>query len=400
MRLTYVLPRFGADVAGGAEQAARMFAERLVERDHDVTVLTSCASSYASWAPDLPPGRSVEAGVDVWRLPTVARDDATFATTHSRAALRWPTQRAPVLDREWSAAVGPNLPTLTSALDEVRSQTDVLVATPYMFTPVTDALRWATSIVPTLLTAAAHEEPAMVLVSTRESMRRADAFAFYTVEERNLIERLLGRAVVGEVVGIGIDEPQQSEATSRLGLGDRPFLLCLGRTDPGKGVHDLFDFFGELRRRRPELDLQLLFAGDRVSRLSDHPDVVHLGWVDEATRRALLQSCAALVQPSYFESFSLVLCEAWMAKRPVIVNGTNPVLAGQTRRAEGGLSFNGYAEFEAAVEVLTDDAELAREVGSAGRRYVERVYSWEAVLDRYEHLLAMTVDRHHRRWSR
>jgi hypothetical protein len=50
MRILYVVQRYGEDVAGGAEQHASAFAERLVARGHEVTVLTSCAPSYVDWA--------------------------------------------------------------------------------------------------------------------------------------------------------------------------------------------------------------------------------------------------------------------------------------------------------------------------------------------------------------
>ena len=56
MRLLYVVQRYGEQIAGGAEQHARAFAERLVERDHHVTVLTTCAQSYVDWANAYPRG--------------------------------------------------------------------------------------------------------------------------------------------------------------------------------------------------------------------------------------------------------------------------------------------------------------------------------------------------------
>ena len=58
MRVLYVVQRYGEQIAGGAEQHARAFAERLVERDHRVTVLTTCAQSYVDWANAYPRGWS------------------------------------------------------------------------------------------------------------------------------------------------------------------------------------------------------------------------------------------------------------------------------------------------------------------------------------------------------
>jgi glycosyltransferase involved in cell wall biosynthesis len=63
------------------------------------------------------------------------------------------------------------------------------------------------------------------------------------------------------------------------------------------------------------------------------------------------------------------------------------VLGGQATRAGGGLPYRGFAEFEAAVDLLVENRHLAGALGAAGRRYVEERYAWEAVMSRYERFL-------------
>ena len=99
----------------------------------------------------------------------------------------------------------------------------------------------------------------------------------------------------------------------------------------------------------------------------------------------------ALAQPSFFESFSMVLTEAWAQGRPVVVQGRTDVLVGQVARSGGGVWYSGFAEFEAAVDLLVASHELADALGRSGRRYVEQEYRWDTVLDRYEELLHRTV---------
>src|SRR5581483_5323403 len=111
------------------------------------------------------------------------------------------------------------------------------------------------------------------------------------------------------------------------------------------------------------------------------------------TRTDALAGAVALVQPSYFESFSMVLTEAWARRRPALVQGRCAVLDGQVRRSGGGLPYRGYAEFEAMVDWLVAHPAEARRMGEAGRRYVESRYDWDVVLRQYEHLLAGTVGR-------
>ena len=62
-------------------------------------------------------------------------------------------------------------------------------------------------------------------------------------------------------------------------------------------------------------------------------------------------------------------------------------MLGHARRSGGAIPYSGYAEFEAAVDLLLDQPELATAMGTLGRRYVEREYRWPVVLDRYERLL-------------
>ena len=57
MKLLLVVQRYGPEVTGGSEALCRAIAQRLAER-HDVSVATSCATDYVTWANVLPPGTS------------------------------------------------------------------------------------------------------------------------------------------------------------------------------------------------------------------------------------------------------------------------------------------------------------------------------------------------------
>jgi len=81
----------------------------------------------------------------------------------------------------------------------------------------------------------------------------------------------------------------------------------------------------------------------------------------------------------------------------VLVQGACDVLAGQVRRSRGGVPYHGFAEFEAAVDLVVDDAGVAARLGGAGRRHVEERYRWDAVLSRYERQLDNLVSRGVRR---
>ena len=135
------------------------------------------------------------------------------------------------------------------------------------------------------------------------------------------------------------------------------------------------------------MDLALVVVGDPVEPMPPHPDIFITGFVAEPTKRAAMGGSLALVQPSYFESFSLVLVEAWALSKPALVQGRCDVLDGHARRSGGGIPYRGFAEFEAALDLVRSDPGLAGALGRAGRRYVERRYAWDRVIARYEAFL-------------
>jgi glycosyltransferase involved in cell wall biosynthesis len=75
------------------------------------------------------------------------------------------------------------------------------------------------------------------------------------------------------------------------------------------------------------------------------------------------------------------------------VQGRCAVLAGHARRSGAAIPYSGFAEFEAALELLVEQPRLADAMGAAGRRYVTRDYDWDVVLDRYERFLEQVVAR-------
>ncbi len=100
-----------------------------------------------------------------------------------------------------------------------------------------------------------------------------------------------------------------------------------------------------------------------LDRPLEHPDIVVTGAVDEATKWAILRGAVALVSPSAFESFGLVLLEAWQAGTPVLVNGASDSTRELCERSGGGLWFRTDAEFEVALRRIVELPDLRRVAG-------------------------------------
>ena len=386
MRLLFVVQRYGAEVFGGAEAFCRQLTHRLVERGHEVEVLTSAALSYVDWADHYAVGTAVDAGVKVHRLGVGRpRDNQVFSALRQRALeQRW---IAPYIQREWLRQQGPWLPELDPWLRDRSGEFDATVFVTYLYYPTSTGLAAASS--PTVLHPTAHDEPPAYLPVFDEMFRLPTGFGFLTEEEGDFVRRRFRVRRPSVVTGIGIDPPTPSDPAdfrARFGLGDRPYIVCVGRTDPGKGSVELFNFFSAYKDRHPG-PLTLVYVGEEVYQLPRRSDVVMTGFVEDAERQAGVSDSLLLVQPSFFESFSLVLVEAWAEGIPALVQGYSTVLAGQARRSGGAIPYRGYAEFEAGLDILLEDESLRRRLGAAGRAYVEHRYPWPLVLERYEAFL-------------
>jgi glycosyltransferase involved in cell wall biosynthesis len=396
VKLLAVVQRYGTDVAGGAELLCRQLATRLAEQGHAVEVVTSCARSYIDWANAYPPGEEILDGVTVHRLPVLRpRDVAVFGDLDGRTS--WSHGVRPlVLQRSWMAAQGPLVTELAPWLAGRAASFDAVIFFTYLYYSTWAGLPVAAERTATVLHPTAHREPQFDLPIFDLLLRLPTAYAYSTEEEAALVAERTGRPRPGRVIGIGVDLDATGHGPrfrSDAGLGERPYLLFVGRVVAEKGSLELYDYFTTYKRRRPG-DLALVVMGDPLTNLPSHPDVLATGFVPESVKHDALDGALAMVQPSYFESFSMVLSESWAQGTAALVQGRCDVLAGQVARAGGGIAYDGYAEFEAAVDLLVANASLAPALGARGREFVQAHYSWDAVLGRYERLLGETAGRH------
>ena len=392
MKVAYVVPRYGVEVLGGAEYGARMLAERLVARlGWEVAVLTTCALDWRTWSDDYPAGEVDVNGVRVRRFRSIAGRDPGFEPFSARV-LAAPQSATPADGMRWIDLQGPLCPDVVAAAAD--GDADVVVFYPYLYHPTVHGVPAVGRRA--VMHPAAHDEPPLRLPLFQGVFAGVGGLVFQTFGERRLVEGLFptAAAVPQVVMGLGCEPAEGDEHGARraLGLGEEPYLLCLGRVDDGKGTGALARFFAAYKSRHPG-PLKLVLAGPVLDRPPPHADIVVAGPVGETVKWGALRGAVALVSPSAFEAFSIVVVEAWTAGVPVLVNALCAATSEHVTRSGGGLAFAGYGQFEVAVERLLADPSLHHALAARGRAHAERLYSWPVIIDRYRGFLERAAER-------
>jgi glycosyltransferase involved in cell wall biosynthesis len=390
-KVAFVTPRYGPEVMGGAEAAARQLAEHLVaECGWSVEVFSTGAVDHITWEDVLPPGDSVLNGVTVHRFRSASGRTREFYELDGRLRSA-PAQATMAEARRWLESNGPVTLDLIEGLQE--SDADVVAFYPYLYYPTVVGLDAVS--VPRVLHPAAHDEPALYLPVFGPTYTEADAICYHTAAERRLVQRVQRVAAIPQIVlglGVGAVVEGGRSGADILGIGDRPYIVSVGRVDEHKGSAMLARFFALYKKRHPG-PLALALVGPVAASIAPHDDIIVTGVVDEPDKWDLVRDALVAVSPSALESFSLVVLEAWEQSVPVIVNATCDPTREHCERSGGGLWFGSFTEFEVVLQRLVADGPLRALLGARGHAYVETYYQWPALIGRYARFLTTVCER-------
>lgn len=109
------------------------------------------------------------------------------------------------------------------------------------------------------------------------------------------------------------------EAFRRVHPSPRPFILVLGRKAGAKGYQQIIDAVEALNRNGINLQVVLIGPDDDGIPVNS-PNAIYLGRQPRDVVRGALMSSIGLCNMSHSESFGIVVIEAWLASKPVILN--------------------------------------------------------------------------------
>ena len=424
MKLVFITPRYGGEIAAGAEHACRLLAEQLSLR-HDVEVLTTSARDRQTWKNEYGEGADRVRGVLVRRFAVSQPHDAVALREFSDRILAAPRSRAEEMD--WVRRLGPSAPGLVEHLKRQHRSYDALV--------FFSLLHWTTVHGMAVAPERSILFPCLRLSSVlrfglwSDVVSSARAIGLVSGAERKLLRSFLGVNITREeLVGVGIDpshrqtyprhqqdpadEPvvdddaaaqaeegaEQDDERADRGIPFRrrhrlygPIVLYGGRVEPDNGCEEMLDYFDTYAAS--DGDTSLVLMGVKMMKVADEPYVRQAGVLPDRERMVAYEAADVTIAPGSDDPLALSVLESFAVGTPVLTRARNDAAVEHCRRGGGGLYYGNRDEFVEALRALMTRSKLREQLGESGRQYVRQFYRWEAVLGRFERLVTMVRSR-------
>jgi len=215
-----------------------------------------------------------------------------------------------------------------------------------------------------------------------------------TSAKEKLIKNGVSESVI-EVIPNGVDVNKFGRIKAVKPAKQR--VIYVGRLVWNKHVDDLLNAFSKLdsdtelyivgwgpKRRNLEVLAQKLGIGHRVT---------FTGFVSEEEKIELLKSADALVLPSSFESFPVVVVEAW-AYHTLVVASDIPALRTLIKNRKTGLTFR-LRNVENLTKKLEQalDGKLCRKITNTCYALVREKFTWDKIAEKVENTFRSCVNK-------
>lgn len=389
-KIGFVIPWYSDTVKGGAETELRGIVKHLSASGVELEILTTCVKEFSSdWSVNFyKEGPADEGGIKVLRFPARKRDTEAFDAVNLKFIKGIPVsaEEEQIFMREMV-----NSPKLYEYMNEHQDEYSLFVHIPYMFGTAYNGIKVCPE--KSVLIPCLHEEAYAHMSLWNDVFSKLAGMIYLSTPEMKLANELYDlKKVKQEVLGAGVDsdfDPDPSRFREKFKIND-PFILYAGRKDTGKNVDLLIRYFCEFKKRNPSFDsLKLiLIGGGSIDIPKDYSSqIIDLGFVDREDKYDACAASLCMCQPSTHESFSIVIMESWLCRRPVLVHENCDVTCAFARESNSGLYFKDFYDFEGAVKYYLQNPDTADAMGNTGRQYVLERFTWDVITRKFTEFL-------------
>ena len=405
--IAFVVVRYGLNINGGAEYHCRMLAERLTN-DYNVEVLTTCVDNYRTGENLEFKEKEIIYKVIVRRFKTNPTHPELENFYKKKAKPAYKLRRFlykchflaiasyffPIWhfkEKEELEALGSQVfhsPALFNFIKENKDNYKAIIPITIDYSHVYYTTLYApekTIVIPTM-----HYHKTAFRSTLTQVFTKAAYIAFNTTAEQKLARKIFGMHMAPHsIVSVGIELSAPSDwavTQEKYNLPDE-YMLYVGRVDQGK-LNNVYTYFLNYKKVYPNSDLKFVLVGKQYSDPFNHPDIIYTNFVEEQEKISIIQHAKIVINPSLYESLSLILLEAMALKKAMLVNGNCNVLKEHCHKSNNAaLYYTNEKSFIDKLHMLDSSTNLRLEMGEKGYSYVNSNYDWNIIMNKLKHVI-------------
>jgi glycosyltransferase involved in cell wall biosynthesis len=378
MKIVFVVQRCGLDVFGGAEALTLQIGLNLSEF-FETEILTTRAKEATTWKDHYPEGIEKIDKLTIRRFSVDKERDPKFVSLSQYLEIHNDDIEK---GTEFMNASGPVCNDLLDFIKTNKNDYDLFIFVGYLY--------WLTfngmSLVKekSILLSTAHDEPWIYFKIFEKIFEMPRGYLFLTNAEKEFVHKKFNHLekpfqIVGH--GMNLSIASKDYKSSKIKLPEN-YILYIGRISAGKGCQKLSDFFNRYLATH-NTNLKLVMLGSLEHRIENNNAIVFQN-ISDYKKFHVLKNCKVFIMPSQFESLNIACLEAWLFKKPVLVNGDSSVLFEHCKNSQGGLYFHNYEEFSEFLDLILQNELLAKKLGINGEKYVRENYNWGITVKKYQ----------------
>jgi glycosyltransferase involved in cell wall biosynthesis len=307
--------------------------------------------------------------------------------------IRIATQRDKKLDDIFQETRGLNSSELETYLDENVEGFDMLLghSVPFSTTPITSKYALKYNKPYALLPHYHFDDEFYHWQSYYEAFKNADTvFASPTVSIDYFYNKLNIRTT--EVPGGGINKSEYDSINSkeflRLYKSDKPYFLFLGRKSGTKNYISIIDAIEKVNNNKYLCNL-VMIGRDEDGMNINSKYTYYLGEQPRDIVLGALKECNGLITMSESESFGIVILEAWMLKKPVVISNNCPAFVELVDENIDGL-YTDKQHLSEKIKLLLENKDIANSLGASGYDKTH-FYHWQEIAKKINNSLLALV---------